>query len=276
MFEHFESLNNEYSINNNNLDYNHIFDNDSENESIIDLKEIIQNSNNLEEKQNITLKEDPQKEKKENSNIQIIISNKTKRTKKSNKIKLDDLSMRKKCKKIILKNLFDFINKKICKLYNNNIGKGICTKQLKSLNHQKSETKVEFNKEFIYKTLYQIFTEKISKKITNFSPSHNKDLIISLLNEKNIEIKTYFNKLLNLSFLQCIQHYIGKEIYEELNEMPVFKDKIKNDIKKGVYDENYIKMLRYYFENYENIIQSKRARNRNKINKSTNFKKIKI
>ena len=55
-----------------------------------------------------------------------------------------------KCKHIILYNLLYFINYKIRIFYNNKIGQRILNKELKALNQkQKSESNVQFNKEFL-------------------------------------------------------------------------------------------------------------------------------
>ena len=43
----------------------------------------------------------------------------------------------------------------------------------------------KFNKNFLYKSLREIFGQKISGRITNFSPDHNKNFIEFLFDEKN-------------------------------------------------------------------------------------------
>ena len=228
---------------------------------------IVKNDNE-EKKRNETIKEETNNKEKKISNINILISNKTKRPSKPKKKKLDDENMRKDCKHILLKNIFNFINNKISEKYNYNIGQGICIKQLQSLNQkQKSESSIDFNKEFLQKTLNQIFSETISPRITNFSKNHNKDLIQDLLNEKDIEKKKYFNNLFNLTFLQCLEHFRETDYHDELNGMPVLKDEIKQ-----FEEDDYIQSLLYYFKNYENIIKNKRSRNRNKKKKDDNNK----
>ena len=220
-------------------------------------------------KKNETVKEEEKKEENKISNINILISNKTKRSSKQKKKKrnLDDENMRKDCKHILLKIIFNFINSKISEIYNDNIGQGICIKQFQSLNQkQKSELKIDFNKDFLKKTLGQILSENISPKITNFSQHHNKNLIQELLNEKDIEKKKYFNKLFNLTFLQCLEHFRETDYHEELSGMPLLKDEINNYLE----DDDYIKSLQYYFSKYENIINNKRSRHRNKNNKDNN------
>ena len=48
--------------------------------------------------------------------------------------------------------------------------------------------------------------------------------------------------------------------------MPLLKDEINNYLE----DDDYIKSLQYYFSKYENIINNKRSRHRNKKNKDNN------
>ena len=178
--------------------------------------------------------------------------------------KFDDENMRRKCKHIILDATLNFTNKKICELNNNNIGKGIRIKQLQTLNQkQRSESNIQFNKDFLNKTLREIFSDEISSKITSFSPYHNKELIEMLLNENNICKRNYYNKLFSLTFLQCLEHFRGTNFYEELNGMDTMEMKlIKID------DEEYKKGLEYYLNNYETILKNKRSRKPKKEKKN--------
>ena len=92
--------------------------------------------------------------------------------------KFSDDNIRKKCKHIVLNILFHFINEKINKKYNNQQGKGIFAKKLLAINQkQKSDASILFNKDFLNKSIGDIFSEKISGKYTNFPPYHNKFLI---------------------------------------------------------------------------------------------------
>ena len=161
-----------------------------------------------------------------------------------------------KCKHLTLKAIFNLINKKIIKFYNGKIGNGIFKRQLKKLSKkQKSEPTIKFNQEFLYQSIFEIFSDKISPKYSNYNPEFNKQLIQSLMNENNIEIKNYFTKLFRLTFLQCLEHYSSTKNYEELNEMRVF-----NDEKKNMEDKDYVENLDYYLKNYEEIIKGKKSR----------------
>ena len=87
------------------------------------------------------------------------------------------------------------------------------------------------------------------------------------MNENNINIKSYFTKLFNLTFIQCLQHYIGIKNYEELIGMKVFNDK-KQEMVQDKEENEYIK-IEFYLQNYEMFIKKKRSR------KSKNSKKMK-
>ena len=86
-------------------------------------------------------------------------------------------------------------------------------------------------------------------------PYHNKNLIQKLLNEKDEVKKKEFNNLFRLTFLQCLEHFIEKKFYKELNGMNILKDELKKYI-----DDDYADNLTYYFNNYEKIINEKKVR----------------
>ena len=106
-----------------------------------------------------------------------------------------DSNMIRKCKHLVLKNTLKFINKKIWNIYNGIIGKGLLKKELQTINqYQKHNANINYNKEFLNKTLGQIFSENISSRYTNIPLNHNKMIINSLINEKD---KNSVNFLIN-------------------------------------------------------------------------------
>ena len=118
--------------------------------------------------------------------------------------KFTDDNMKKKCKNIVLKCILEFINNKIKKLYNNDIGHGNYEKNLKTLGEKsKMTTTADSYSDFMKKKLKDIFSEKISTKYSNFSPEHNKMIIESLIKEKDDSKKSYFGELFNLTFEEC-------------------------------------------------------------------------
>ena len=171
--------------------------------------------------------------------------------------KFCDDNLRIKCKHIILSSLMDFINKKIYDLYNGNIGQGILKKKLYIINNkQKSTTIVQYNKDFLNKTLKDIFSENITARCTNISPNFNKELIQSLMDEEDEEKKNYFNKLFNLTFRQCLNHFIEKEIIYELLGLETI------NLALNKYNDNleYKQCLENSLKNFEETILKKKSR----------------
>ena len=104
-------------------------------------------------------------------------------------------------------------------------------------------------------------SDNISTKYTNYSQNHNKQVINHLKNEKNEEISDYFNKLFNLTFLDCLKYFRGSDNnISELQGLTKF-DVVKNKYKE---DKDYFKTLNYYMINFELIINNKKARKRKK------------
>ena len=179
--------------------------------------------------------------------------------------KYSDDNLRRKCKHLLLKNLMNFINRKIMILYNNDIGQGILKKELQTINgNQKSNSNVNFNKLFVTKTIGDIFSEKISSRYTNFSPNHNKILIENLKNESDINKSVYFKTLFNLTFIQCLRHFIGLEYINELDGLIKFNE-IKYQIIEAYEEgEKYANEVERYLYDFENITNKKIPRIRKK------------
>ena len=220
----------------------------------------IKETNITEEKKEIeiNIKNDVEKKtklfgrKKANSN-QIGIHN-----------KYSDDNLRMKCKHIILSSLMTFINKKIYVLYDGKIGEGILKKKLHIINNkQKVNSIVQYNKDFLDKNLKDIFSEKITSRCTNISRDFNKKLIESLMNEKDEKKKDYFNRLFNLTFRQCLNHFIKKEMVYELIGLETINDVLKD----YELNKDYKQCLEYSLKNYEDIILRKKSRKKRKIDK---------
>ena len=173
-------------------------------------------------------------------------------------------SLIRKSKQIVMESLIEFINKKIKLAYKGKIGDGILKKELKKISQ--TCTKIVFSQNFILKTIGEIFSGNISEKYTDFTKNHNKIIINQLINENNLYIKNYFNKIFNLKFIDCLDHFIGKEHIDILNGLKCYEDKdIKGKIIKKYGDgENYSKNLEYYLNNYQDILNKKRGRNSKK------------
>ena len=171
--------------------------------------------------------------------------------------KFVDDNVRRKCKHLILDSIREFINQKINIIYDGNIGKNIFKKEILVLNNrQKVDSTINYNKDFLFKTIGEIFSDTISTRFTNYPPDHNKILIKSLKNEEDEDKRKYFNKLFNLTFLQCLKHFREEDVIEEIKGLKCLREIIQ----ESDYEKEYIDLLIYYFTNFENIIYKKKAR----------------
>ena len=207
-------------------------------------------------KENIYSKK-PFKEKK-------LIGRKTKRNEgfgEHNKFSDDNLI--RKCKHIVLDSVFVFINQKIIENYSNNGDKDFLkTKQLfKNGQNQVEKSKAEYNKLFLNKTLETIFSENISTKYSRYSPTHNKDLIEDLLNDKDEKKRKIFQGIFKLTFLDCLKCFRGSIFLEELSGMNTFYNYC-NETNFGNNSKEYEDILKLFINNYEKIVIDKRPRNK--------------
>ena len=172
----------------------------------------------------------------------------------NNKVKVHDKytndNLIKKIKNLILKNLLDFINNKI---YNSNIGHMNSEKKLFSLQAQKTNTYSLYFK-FMNKNLKDIFSQ-ISEKCSNHPKDHNKNIIDSLINDKDEIKKNYFTKLFSLTFSDCLKNFRG---VKDIKELEGFKD--FSSIKEQLLIENgeeYVNCLEEKMKNLEELICKK-------------------
>ena len=223
---------------------------------------------NLEKKESIIPKEEILKVENTEEDINKLkndltqpLNKKRGRTKAGNNesthTRFSDDNLRRKVKHIVLQNTMNFINEKIREIYGN-IGSGIFIKKLLIINQrQKTNATILFNKEFLNKTLGEIFSEDISSRYTNNRKDHNKILIEKLMEDKDEAKKNYFQKLFNITFVDCLQHFRGDKEIEELKGLISFKDLELEDIKK---DKEYQETLNHYVYNYEIITSRKKER----------------
>ena len=168
--------------------------------------------------------------------------------------KYSDDNLRRKCKHLVLQNLMKFINDKIKEIYGH-IGYGMKIKKLLIINQEQiSNATIKFNKNFLSKKLSEIFSVNISTRYTNFHKEHNKILISELINDKDEIKRNYFKMLFNLTFVDCLRHFNGSKNIQILNDMTLFSQLDIEDEK----DEDYSKLLSFYINNYEKIMERKR------------------
>ena len=168
-----------------------------------------------------------------------------------------------KMKYLIYKETFKFINKKI-KVKYGNIGHGKNKKKLILAKHaQIANSKIDYNKEFLYKSLKEIFSVELSGRVKNYDKEHNQILIEKLINEDDMEKREYFKGLFNLTFLECLKYFRGEknEKYVYIEGLKKFNDLVKeNKFKKYEDAEDYINYLREFINDYENILDSRKGR----------------
>lgn len=154
---------------------------------------------------------------------------------------------------MIINEVFHFINNKIYFEYNGNLGHGTDIKKLLLLNYQQiGNCKIEFNKAFKEKTLGEIFSVKLSKRINNY-----KEELID-----NLRKKDYFNDLFNLTFLDCLKYFRGEENtkFNNIKGLKKFNDLMNDNKFKEENDEKYINELREFILEFENRLSVKKSR----------------
>ena len=124
-------------------------------------------------------------------------------------------------------------------------------------------TKVDYNLNFLNKTLKDIFSDNLSTKYRKYSPQHNKTLIEQLLNEKEETKKNIFEKLFSLTFFDCLKYFRG-EINIDILDGMVRLDKACEKFKNEKDYEDYVPTFRNFILNFETIIQNKKVRDRKK------------
>ena len=160
----------------------------------------------------------------------------------------------KKIKSSLLEILSKFMNNKINEIYSGNIGLGVFKKEFLKMNQNQIKDSKN-NKKFLLKKVKELFSENISTKFTNFPLEHNKNLINDLLNEADNKIREIFEEMLNLTFIECLEHFRGSKYYEILKGLKSLDDFCSNEI-----DEDYKKIFRYYVFHLEEIIMKKKIK----------------
>ena len=176
--------------------------------------------------------------------------------------KFSDDNTRRKIKSTVVNDLSEFINVKIEDLYGKDVGEGMVRKRLMKLGQKQiSNASVEFNQKFLYKKLKNIFSEKVTSRITNYSPERNKEVIEELINDQNEKRSNYFKGLFNLTFLECLKYYRGDDIYIEY--LQGFKKFSQDEFIQNE-GKDYAQHFMAYLKNYEIILQKKKPRKQKK------------
>ena len=187
---------------------------------------------------------------------------KRKRTNESVSDKPNHDKIMKKIRIMVLNNIIIFINKMIKIIYNNDIMKSILVKQLLPIDKSNlSHSTVGYDKIFLHKKLKEILSEKINGKYTNFPKNKNKLLIEDLI--KSDIGGTYFKKLFELTFLDCIEHIRGTKNFVELNGLMEIDEML--NFQEFKIDKNDIDIFKFHILLYEKIIYNKKPRISKKI-----------
>ena len=174
------------------------------------------------------------------------------KTKNSNRIncihnKFSDDNLIRRIKATVINALFVYINKILKIIYNNSAGKE--KELLKHNQYQVINSKADYNRDFLRKSLKNIFSVDISSKFKNYDTNHNKNIINGLLNEKDERKRLIFKKLFNLTFLDCIEHIRNTKFIIELQGLTPLEEMCKS-----FDDINYREKFKYYIFNLETII----------------------
>ena len=176
--------------------------------------------------------------------------------KESKHTKHTDDNMLEKIKNIILGTFLISINSLLKKFYIKELGQN---KRLFKLT-KKGSRQLDYYKELFNKNLKEIFSDDISKKFKRHNIAHNKILINQLLNEKDENKREIFEKIFNMTFLDCLNCFRNGTFVEEIDFEGL--DKYCEKLKSKGEEQLYITKLIYYVKNYEEIIRNKKGRNR--------------
>ena len=132
------------------------------------------------------------------------------------------------------------------------------------------DTKVKYNLDLLKMTLREIFSKNVSEKVKNYSKEHQLDYNKNFIEKiKDDERKEKTNAILDMTFLQCMEHYRGSKRYDVLSGLEIEYEKDIEQMSDDVeYMENFIEHLKYF----EVLYANKKSRNskKKKMNKEEN------
>ena len=204
-----------------------------------------------------------------NSNLNKLtnLTNKRQRNEKKEKnpqSKFSYNNIKRENKQLVIENVMDFINKKINEVYEGNIGDGLFKKRLMKLKKKKKKnSNAEFNQLFLNRSLKEILSQNITKRIKFYDEDHNKKVIDKIIEEKKDE----FEGLFNLTFLDCLEHFIGNKKFDELEGLTLFNE-LKNSILEKYKEdgESYYNNLELFMKEFKKKINNAKPRKRKEKN----------
>ena len=115
--------------------------------------------------------------------------------------------------------------------------------------------RVQGNLDLLKMPLRQILYQDCSKKYKNYQ-NNNKKLLNEISNNNTFN-KT--NKIFDMTFLQCLEHYRGQKKYDVLDGLEnEYKSLLREFERKGE-EKEYIEQFKSYLNNYEKNFQSKKS-----------------
>ena len=113
------------------------------------------------------------------------------------------------------------------------------------------------------KECYSLWKDIVLEQIKLYEQDHNKKIIDIIIAEK----KVIFGKIFNLTFIDCLEHFIGNKQIEELNGLTLFTEIKEQFLDKYNKDgEAYFENLKIFLKDYKNKINSARPRKKRKKN----------
>ena len=120
------------------------------------------------------------------------------------------------------------------------------------------QTNVEENKKLLDSKLRDIFSQKVSTKAKNYSKQYQLDYNKNFIEKiKNDETRKKTNDILDMTFLQCMEHFRGSKRYEALNGL---EKEYENVIKEMRDEEDYMESFVEQLNKFEIMYSQKKAR----------------
>ena len=164
-------------------------------------------------------------------------------------------NMTRKFKRVFFESILNFIKSSMKKVQTS-ANKYIKPSLLKIKQHFISDTNVNFNKDLIQKKLRQIFSNNVSNKYSNYGLDYNRKLIEKIYNEK---IQTKVIGILEMTFLECLEHIRGSKYYEQLEGLENVYEIVIKELENKENDE-YMANFKEFVNRFEQYYENKRSR----------------
>lgn len=173
-------------------------------------------------------------------------------------------NMTRKIKYRVISSLIKYINEKFNKINSEN--KEIKLKLYTIKGTQSNNITLQYNANLLTKKAYEILSDDISGKVKIKNKKYNHDIIKSIMEENKYDdikdIKEIKN-ILELTFLECINHFIGKEMKDCLNGFEKYytSEKMNSIIDHKTKFEDFANNFEKYFKDKEFRIKMNKNKN---------------